>query len=76
MTLVSQGDAQAQASFKSESSHDDLFVQAVIRACEGLLDAESQITRMDQIAGDGDCGMTLKAGAQGAIPVTASVVLD
>ena len=42
------------------------FDAAVARACKALGDAEPEITRMDNIAGDGDCGLTLKAGAAGA----------
>ncbi|KAI0731307.1 dihydroxyacetone kinase 1 [Earliella scabrosa] len=38
------------------------FNAAVERACKALGDAEPEITRMDNIAGDGDCGLTLKAG--------------
>ena len=41
------------------------FDAAVERACKALADAEPEITRMDNIAGDGDCGLTLKAGAAG-----------
>ena len=39
------------------------FISAVERACNALIQAESEITRMDTIAGDGDCGLTLKGGA-------------
>lgn len=39
------------------------FVSAVERACNALIQAEPEITRMDTIAGDGDCGLTLKGGA-------------
>lgn len=42
------------------------FLAALQRACGALVAAEPEITRMDTIAGDGDCGLTLKAGAQGA----------
>ncbi|KAI0741558.1 dihydroxyacetone kinase [Daedaleopsis nitida] len=38
------------------------FNAAVERACKALAEAEPEITRMDNIAGDGDCGLTLKAG--------------
>ncbi|KAJ6480947.1 dihydroxyacetone kinase [Mycena sanguinolenta] len=41
------------------------FLAAVQRACAAIAAAEPEITRMDTIAGDGDCGLTLKAGAQG-----------
>ena len=42
---------------------------AVERACKALSEAEPEITRYDLIAGDGDCGLTLKAGAAGACSV-------
>jgi dihydroxyacetone kinase len=41
------------------------FNSAVERACLALITAEPEITRMDSIAGDGDCGLTLKGGATG-----------
>lgn len=39
------------------------FTLAVERACNAITQAEPEITRMDTIAGDGDCGLTLKGGA-------------
>lgn len=42
------------------------FIVSVKRACEALIEAEPELTRMDSIAGDGDCGLTLKDGANGA----------
>lgn len=36
------------------------FVQNIRQAANGLIKAEPEITRMDSIAGDGDCGLTLK----------------
>lgn len=36
------------------------FVENIKRAAHALINAESEITRMDSIAGDGDCGFTLK----------------
>lgn len=47
------------------------FSAAVERACKGLIKAEPEITHMDTIAGDGDCGLTLKSGAEGAWASTA-----
>ncbi|OAX39817.1 dihydroxyacetone kinase [Rhizopogon vinicolor AM-OR11-026] len=41
----------------------DQFNSAIERACRALIAAEPEITRMDNIAGDGDCGLTLKGGA-------------
>ncbi|KAJ6541562.1 dihydroxyacetone kinase [Mycena capillaripes] len=41
------------------------LLAALRRACAALVEAEPEITRMDTVAGDGDCGLTLKAGAQG-----------
>lgn len=36
------------------------FVDSIKQAAHALVKAESEITRMDSIAGDGDCGLTLK----------------
>jgi dihydroxyacetone kinase len=36
------------------------FVEGIQRAARALIKAEPEITRMDSIAGDGDCGLTLK----------------
>ena len=41
------------------------FTRAVERACNALDRAEPEITRMDTISGDGDCGLTLQTGARG-----------
>ncbi|KAF9269147.1 dihydroxyacetone kinase [Marasmius fiardii PR-910] len=43
------------------------FIESIEKACEALIKEEPEITRMDSIAGDGDCGLTLKAGAQGVL---------
>lgn len=41
------------------------FLAAIVRACEAVIEAEPEITRQDIIAGDGDAGLTLRAGAEG-----------
>ncbi|KIY51925.1 dihydroxyacetone kinase [Fistulina hepatica ATCC 64428] len=43
------------------------FVVNVKKACKAIIAAEPEITQMDNIAGDGDCGLTLKAGAEGVL---------
>ncbi|KIK91520.1 hypothetical protein PAXRUDRAFT_34908 [Paxillus rubicundulus Ve08.2h10] len=43
------------------------FNTAIRRACDAIVAAEGEITEMDKIAGDGDCGLTLKAGASGVL---------
>jgi triose/dihydroxyacetone kinase / FAD-AMP lyase (cyclizing) len=48
-------------------SEPRLFVQVVEAACEALKAAEPEITKMDQVGGDGDCGTTLKNGAEGVL---------
>lgn len=45
------------------------FEIAIGRACNALLLAEGEITDMDKIAGDGDCGLTLSAGASGQLTI-------
>ncbi|KAF9785088.1 dihydroxyacetone kinase [Thelephora terrestris] len=46
------------------------FISAVERACNAIIQAEPEITRMDTIAGDGDCGLTLKGGAIAVLQAT------
>ena len=36
------------------------FIENIKRAAHALINAESEITEMDSIVGDGDCGLTLK----------------
>ncbi|KAI9511391.1 dihydroxyacetone kinase 1 [Russula earlei] len=43
------------------------FTHAVERVCNALDKAEPEITRMDAVAGDGDCGLTLQTGALGVL---------
>jgi len=40
------------------------FLEAIKRACYSLIEAEPELTKQDQIAGDGDAGLTLEAGAK------------
>lgn len=40
---------------------------ALVRALEGVVAAEPDITRFDTVVGDGDCGIGLKRGAQGML---------
>lgn len=51
----------SKANIKSVSVPDSAaFLQSIKRAANALIEAEPEITRMDSIAGDGDCGLTLK----------------
>jgi len=50
-----------------QAPNPEAFVQGIQRAANALIKAEPEITRMDLIAGDGDCGLTLKAGAEAAL---------
>lgn len=43
------------------------FEKAITAAAHNVIKAEPEITRFDTIAGDGDCGLTLKAGAEGVL---------
>ena len=62
--------ASTASAAKSETAQvsapdQQVFIDAITRACNNLIKEEPEITRMDNIAGDGDCGLTLKAGAEG-----------
>ena len=45
---------------KLVSTDPQTFTTSIERACKALITAEPDITQMDIIAGDGDCGLTLK----------------
>ena len=51
------------------------FARAVESICNALDKAEPEITRMDTVSGDGDCGLTLQTGAQGTRSYTEYVTL-
>ncbi|KAF8332086.1 Dak1 domain-containing protein [Cantharellus anzutake] len=51
-------------------SNSGAFVAAIERAANALIAAEPEITKQDTIAGDGDAGLTLKAGAEGILRAT------
>ena len=63
-TAPSGGSVQSEGG-KLKASDPTAFIDAVKAACKALIDEEPEITRMDNIAGDGDCGLTLKDGANG-----------
>lgn len=49
------------------ASDPKLFLSALISALRSVIAAEPEITRFDTLAGDGDAGLTLKAGAEGIL---------
>jgi dihydroxyacetone kinase len=55
------------ACFGLAASDRTRFIAAITSACRALIEAEPEITRQDVIAGDGDAGLTLLAGAQGKL---------
>lgn len=52
---------------KLRAADPGAFDAAIERVCRALNAAEPEITRMDSIAGDGDCGLTLQAGANAVL---------
>ncbi|KAI6044289.1 dihydroxyacetone kinase [Pisolithus marmoratus] len=48
------------------ASNVTTFNTSIENSCRALIAAEPEITKMDSIAGDGDCGLTLKDGANGS----------
>lgn len=57
--------AATQENVQISAADQKGFIEAIQRACNALIKEEPEITRMDNIAGDGDCGLTLKGGAEG-----------
>ncbi|ODN84370.1 dihydroxyacetone kinase, variant [Cryptococcus amylolentus CBS 6039] len=52
---------------KLPASDAQSLLSAITRACKALIAAEPELTEQDQIAGDGDAGLTLEAGAKGVL---------
>ncbi|WWC86097.1 dihydroxyacetone kinase [Kwoniella dendrophila CBS 6074] len=48
------------------------FIEAIKRSCKALIAAEPELTEQDRIAGDGDAGLTLEAGAKAILKVIES----
>lgn len=65
---ISQAPTEASKSARSLAAADPaVFEKAIKDACNALVENEREITRLDSIAGDGDCGLTLRSGAQGVL---------
>ena len=45
--------------------HALLLHRAVTAACQALIASYQELNRLDSACGDGDCGSTLKSGAEG-----------
>lgn len=63
--LASERTADRAVKVKVRAQDMPGFAHAVERACNALDKAEPEITTMDTVSGDGDCGLTLQTGAQG-----------
>ncbi|XP_070566579.1 triokinase/FMN cyclase-like isoform X2 [Ptychodera flava] len=48
-----------------EPGNKVLLIEAIRSACDALIENEGLLNDLDKAAGDNDCGMTLKTGAQG-----------
>jgi dihydroxyacetone kinase len=59
--------AKAEKAEASGLTASDVFIKAIRAGCEDVIAAEPDITRYDVIAGDGDCGLTLKAGGEAIV---------
>ncbi|GAA5940291.1 uncharacterized protein JCM15063_002590 [Sporobolomyces koalae] len=71
MKVVSAEDDQKKALDTVETdvkgpkpTDSKVFIAAIENALKSVIEAEPEITRYDTIAGDGDAGLTLKAGAE------------
>ncbi|KAJ3818592.1 Dak1 domain-containing protein [Lentinula raphanica] len=73
-SLSTPGVSSTSQSRTSPTSNEDQkkVKEAIKRACDALVHAEPELTRMDTVAGDGDCGLTLKAGAEGVLSLLQS----
>ena len=42
-----------------------IFKRCVVRLCNELIKKEEELNELDRRSGDGDCGSTLRLGAEG-----------
>lgn len=59
-TQLTQSTLSSDKPISTTSVLPSVIVEPIRRACQALIKAEPELTRMDTIAGDGDCGLTLK----------------
>lgn len=70
-TLTGKDQETSKAKTKTETkggpaiADQKIFTDALTAACKAGIAAEPELTRYDSILGDGDCGLTLKAGCEG-----------
>ncbi|KAF8623069.1 hypothetical protein AX15_006521 [Amanita polypyramis BW_CC] len=69
-------DVETKHFVQLQASDPQTFVSSIRKVCDALSMAEPEITRMDTIAGDGDCGLTLKAGAEAVLAKIANQAID
>jgi dihydroxyacetone kinase len=74
--LVVDRPAAAAGAVAEAGEHDTRVAVAIEAACRALLAEESELTRLDQVVGDGDLGSALARGALAWLndPVTGSAV--
>ena len=51
---------------------DEIAKKAIDGACAAIIKAEADLTKWDQVVGDGDCGITQKRGAEKVIEMLAN----
>ncbi|KAI9010369.1 Dak1 domain-containing protein [Phycomyces nitens] len=68
--------ANKPAPFKIPQSNPELVKAAILAAARAVIEAEPEITSLDTILGDGDCGHTLKAAATAIIQTLPSLDLQ
>ncbi|KAJ8598554.1 hypothetical protein CTAYLR_001386 [Chrysophaeum taylorii] len=63
VTIPADPLALRNADVRSSAPEDPRIAKAVLAACDAVSRAEPDLTRADETVGDGDCGTTLKQGA-------------
>ena len=71
-TAPTTATSAATSSTSIPASDPSTFNASIKRACEALRAAEPELTRFDTVAGDGDCGLTLKTGAEAVLALQSS----
>lgn len=76
-SMAAQENLTPTSAAPSRDAGESHVLLRVLQSCaNACIAAEPELTRQDKIAGDGDCGQTIKQGAEGIIAALPSLCLE
>lgn len=76
-SMAAQAELDATRTAPGRTFDESHLLIRVLQCCaKACIAAERELTRQDKLSGDGDCGQTIKQGAEGIIDVLPSLCLE